>query len=386
MGSLNRGRIRRRPRLGGLRCFTAMSGLRDPHLGRELAHYADGPARPVGKIVELRMDSHSHERVGLLKLRQPLDSLGIDCVTAIRNCLLALLIVCNGASGQDHPRDVRPRVDLPTETVGLDAIVHTLVAAFDRVDVVALADTHQRKVDSDLRIRVIRDPDFVRKVHLIVVEFANIADQAILDRYIDGDDVPLTQLQQIWRNTCCGAVWDSPVYAEFLAAVRNVNKSLPVTRRVRVLAGDPPTGTPTTQRDRSAVSVLREHVLDNGGKALLVYGGGHLLYPNGGITKAVQTTHPGRILVVEVCGGQDPAYKQFDRVLRSSRRPILFSATSPPFDNFNAEFLGGGNRELVGGVWFDAKPRQGPPLGQLVDALVYLGTGPEVEIYVRPLR
>src|SRR5215467_15059555 len=135
-------------------------------------------------------------------------------------CTLALLIFCGVTFSQSRPGTVRPEVNLPAETVGVDRIVSTLIAAFDHVDVVALDDTHQRKVDSDLRIRLIRAPEFARKVNLIVVEFANTADQAILDRYISGENVPLPQLQQVWRNTCCPGTWDSPVYAEFLAAVR----------------------------------------------------------------------------------------------------------------------------------------------------------------------
>ncbi len=116
---------------------------------------------------------------------------------------LALLLLCSGAFSQSPPGDLRPKMDLPAETVGVDRIVSTLISAFDRVDVVALDDTHQRKVDSDIRIRLIRDPEFTQKVHLIIVEFANIADQSILDGYINGEDIPLAQLQHVWRNTCC---------------------------------------------------------------------------------------------------------------------------------------------------------------------------------------
>ncbi|HEY7336957.1 MAG TPA: hypothetical protein VH639_18840 [Bryobacteraceae bacterium] len=251
-----------------------------------------------------------------------------------------------------------PQVRLPDETAGLSNIAKTLVSTFDVVDVLALADTHQRKIDSDLRLAVVRDPEFAQKVHFILVEFANTVDQPTLDRYITGENVPPGELQQVWRNTCCGGVWDSPVYAEFLAAVRNLNKKLPLDRRIRVLAGDPPAGTPTTQREASAVAVLRSQVLDKGGKALVIYGGGHVGY-GFGINRAVLAL--GRqIFVAWAMGGQDPAYQQLDRKLKSPERPVLFSAAEAPVPNLGVGFV--------------------------VDAFVYFGSGEEAETRVEPVR
>jgi hypothetical protein len=265
---------------------------------------------------------------------------------------LALLLVCY-LSAQT--------VDFPDETVGLDKIARTLISTFDQVDVLALADTHQRKIDSGLRLRIVRDPEFARKARFIVVEFANTADQPILDRYISGEDVPPAELRQVWRNTCCGDTWDSPVYAEFLVAVREMNKGFPPDQRVRVLGGDPPAGTPTTQREASAISVLRNQVLDKGGKVLVIYGGGHVGY-SGGITGAVQAMRPGRIFVVWAMGGADPAYQQLDSTLKSTGRPVLFSVTKPPFGylSSSADFM--------------------------VDAYVYFGSSLDAETRIRPAR
>jgi len=254
-----------------------------------------------------------------------------------------------------------PQVRLPDETVGLNSIAKTLISTFDQVDVLALADTHQRKIDSDLRLGIVRDLEFAQKAHFILVEFANTADQPILDRYINGEDLSPGELRQVWRNTCCGDTWDSPVYAEFLAAVRDLNKKLPPNRHVRVLAGDPPAGTPTTQREASAVSVLRNQVLEKGSKALVIYGGGHVGY-GGGITAAVQAARPGRVFVVWAMGGTDREYRQLDRTVKSVERPVLFSITRPPFSYLgsHADFL--------------------------VDAYVYFGNGQDAETRVKPVQ
>jgi Haem-binding uptake, Tiki superfamily, ChaN len=138
---------------------------------------------------------------------------------------------------------------LPDETAGLGKIVRALISAFDHADVLALGESHWNKLDSDLRIALVRDPGFAKKADFIVVEFASTSEQSILDRYIRGGDVPIVELQRVWRNTTQNfGVWESPVYAEFLAAVRDVNRGLPAAERIRVLAGDPPTGSTSSVR------------------------------------------------------------------------------------------------------------------------------------------
>ena len=59
----------------------------------------------------------------------------------------------------------RPNVRLPDEAAGLDAIVRTLISAFDQADIVALGEWHGRiRLDSDLRLVLVRHPDFAKKV------------------------------------------------------------------------------------------------------------------------------------------------------------------------------------------------------------------------------
>jgi hypothetical protein len=159
---------------------------------------------------------------------------------------------------------------VPGETAGLDAIAHTLVAAFDQFDIIALGEAHSRRADSDLRIALVRYPEFAKKVRSIVVEFGSTTEQSTLDWYIRGENVSRTQLERVWKTTSNG-VWDSPVYADFFAAVRDVNSKLPADARIRVFGGDPG---PTDQRDREAAAfaVLEEQVLSKRGKALVIYG------------------------------------------------------------------------------------------------------------------
>src|SRR5262245_18294741 len=146
---------------------------------------------------------------------------------------------------------------LPAETAGLDQVVRTLVAAFDQVDVVALGEDHGQQRDSDLRIAVVRHPDFARRVRAVVVEFGSTTEQATLDRYIRGETVSRAQHARGWTPTQARfAQLDSRFFVDFFNAFREVNADLPAASRIRVFGGHPG---PTDKRSRetAAVSVLK---------------------------------------------------------------------------------------------------------------------------------
>lgn len=93
----------------------------------------------------------------------------------------------------------RPSVRPPDESTGIDGIARALISAFDQADILALGEWHGRiSPDSDLRIAVVRHPDFAKKVRSIVVEFGSTTEQSTLDRYIRGENVSRAQLEQVW--------------------------------------------------------------------------------------------------------------------------------------------------------------------------------------------
>ena len=283
------------------------------------------------------------------------------------------------------------KLRLPEESAGIDAIARTLIAAFDQVDIVLLGETHWQKLDSDLRIALVRRPDFAKKVRSIVVEFASTAEQSTLDRYIRGENVPRAQLEQVWKNTSQAAngVWDSPIYAEFFAAVRDVNSKLPADARIRVLAGDPPVGS-VMSRDASAISVLKEQVLQKHGKALVIYGAGHFYRTRDytddiGIATTLESEYPGRTLAVIPVGYKiepppgvtlriHPDYRKFGAALKTQARPVLVPLQQAPFRDFTAEEFAPQIFTCLGGC---RSVFQGSKLtlGQMADAVIYVGAG-----------
>jgi hypothetical protein len=60
-----------------------------------------------------------------------------------------------------------PKLRQPDESAGVDGIVQTLISGYDQVDVLALGEAHGRKLDSDLRIALVRHPDFAKKVRSV---------------------------------------------------------------------------------------------------------------------------------------------------------------------------------------------------------------------------
>ncbi len=295
---------------------------------------------------------------------------------------------------------VAPKVSLPDESVGIDGIVGTLISAFDQADIVALGEAHGRfRQESDLRIALVRNPDFAKKVRSIVVEFASITEQTTLDRYIRGENVSPVELEQIWKTTTQAAngndIWDNPIYPEFFAAVRDVNQKLRPDHQIRVLGGDPGQGS-NLSRDDAAVSVITEQVLKKHGKALVIFGAAHFYRTmdkdylastgdNNDIVKTLEIDDPGRTFVVIPIGRLDrprpvavdmaPDYQKFDRAFKTQVRPVLVSVQRLPFREFTVEeFLGRTVTTCRGpNGCVSAFKSSTLTLGQMADALIYFG-------------
>ena len=292
--------------------------------------------------------------------------------------------------------DIRPNFGLPAEMAGWDNVVKGLLSAFDHVDVVALGETHGSKMVHELLLRLIQAPSFPEKARYIIVEFGNSLYQPILDRYIAGGDVPLSEVRQVWQNTTVIQTWDSPLYAEFFAAVREVNRKLPAGRRLRLIAGDPPIDwnkvhsrydvEPFLTRRAFPVS-LNGIAVSRGEKVLVIYGSGHLKRPSfphwttsneapsdeGGsllppsapkIFKALQASSSARVFTVTSLAGMDP----IEAILRSPERPVLVS------------LIGTRAAKVENSASLNSK------LGDQYDACVYFGNAADATAIVRPSR
>ena len=232
--------------------------------------------------------------------------------------LLLLVMIGSSIRGQDTKNKVIKKIKDPRPKNAVESILET----FDKYPVVALAEAHRLQQEHDLITSLIQHPAFPASVNDIVVEFGNALYQDILDRYIAGENIPLSEVRPVWRNTAFSplAPWDAPIYEQFFVKVRAINQNLPPSRRLRVLAGDPPVDwTRSLQeieavkkqnpRDEHFARVVEKEVFAKGRKALIIIGGAHVYRHSwnpycgdepGSVIELLDQQHPKAVFVVMV--------------------------------------------------------------------------------------
>jgi hypothetical protein len=168
-----------------------------------------------------------------------------------------------------------PKPAVPVEPIP------AILDAFRSHEIVALGDAHGTAQAQAFLKALVRDPRFAATVNDIVVEFGNARYQSLVDRFVNGGDVPQDSLRLVWRNTTVAN--EIPVDEEFFSVVRAVNASLPPTGRLRILLGDPPIDWAEVRdradhyrsfamRDSYPAALIQLQVLARGRRALVVYG------------------------------------------------------------------------------------------------------------------
>jgi hypothetical protein len=251
-----------------------------------------------------------------------------------------------------------------------------ILAAFDKYDVVAGLGVTNKETD-DLILALIRNPAFAAKVNDIAVECSNSLYQPVLDRYIAGEDVPLSAVRPVWRNTTQGSCGFSAFYEELFPLVRRINAMLPPDRRLRMLAIDPPIdwsritkpedARPFSDRDQSIAAVMERDVLAKHRKALLLIGLGHVRHGTRTAVGRYEARYPHATFVIaDYHGfGEGTPLARFNNVLeqRMASWPVPSLVPLPgswladlPCTYFDGDMLGGTCRGYPG-----------------VDALLYVG-------------
>jgi hypothetical protein len=280
----------------------------------------------------------------------------------------SILLSISGISlaAQSAPRDSKP----------VDA-VQSIVAAFQQHSVVIIGEAHWLRPAGDFYIELVRDPAFQETVQDIVVEFASRNNQPLLDRYVTGEDVPIDDVRHIWRDTTKVASWESPIYAEWLAAIREVNKKLPPARRLRVLAGDTPVDWQRihTHSDWAALGdnnisiadVILDQVLKKKHRALVVLGSNHVTKSGDrdDVTTRIESHYPRATYVVllDSVTTLDAASQELLRV-SDRNSPALY--------------------EIAGARLEKATGKDGLPLIKKADALLYLGPPEKLTLALPP--
>jgi hypothetical protein len=238
----------------------------------------------------------------------------IHLLIAVSLTMFSILPMRGQARGQTASRtgNVHPTIPKGRDPKP-EGATRAILAAFDKYEVVGMDAAHGNKDLDDLILHVIRDPAFPGKANDIVVECGNSLYQGILDQYIAGDDVPLSEVQQVWRNTTASMCSVSGFYEVLFPLVRRINLKLSPVKKLRVLAGDPPLDWNKVKdrsevmldRDANVASVMEREVLSKHRRALMLFGTFHLFHSNNtapiGLESAVQhyeRNYPGVTLVI----------------------------------------------------------------------------------------
>lgn len=210
----------------------------------------------------------------------------------MRRALLSGLLALVMMTAMVFVAAAKPLPQTATDPQVQDAVTGIL-AKFDTHPVVAIGEHRGLQQLGDLYKAIIRHPDFATKVGNLVMEYGNAHHQAVIDRYVNGEDVAPEELERVWSPTIAHGGAPVPlIYKEVYQTVREVNLTLPAEQRIRVWLGEPPfspdtppardeNGRPVLpDRDAHFAGVIMDNILSQGKKTLAIIGAIHLL-PNG---------------------------------------------------------------------------------------------------------
>ncbi len=248
----------------------------------------------------------------------------------------------------------------PNETTRarLQTIINGILTAWDKADVVCLGEDHGSRNDSDLRITLVQHPDFIRRVNVIIVEFADTLQQELLDRFVlEGQDIPRDQLRAVWKDTSGKAVWESPMYEAFMRAVRKINLTLPRDKRVRLIGGD---NSNERNRGRFIREAVGREILDKSLKGLAIYGSRHCERRGMGFPGELSDKYPGKIWAASSFYDVDAGR----RIFGLGGEPMLIPITGTEKEKFP-----------VGKMFMLRRSSDPATLGDMFNAVVYYGNG-----------
>ncbi|HWO35923.1 MAG TPA: hypothetical protein VNO32_44605 [Candidatus Acidoferrum sp.] len=127
------------------------------------------------------------------------------------------------------PRAPQKTAETPTPTLkGNDPkpwdATKAIIAAFDKYQVVGMGAAHGDPDLDHFILDLVRNPALRSRINNVAVECGNSLYQPILDQYIAGDEVPLDQVRQVWRNSTQPMCWMSGFYEELFPLIRRMNQ------------------------------------------------------------------------------------------------------------------------------------------------------------------
>jgi hypothetical protein len=214
-----------------------------------------------------------------------------------------------------------------------------IFGAFKTHPLVGLSEWHGLAQEYDFYVVLLRDPRFAKDVGNLVLEVGDAAQQAVIDRYVNGEYVAYPELRKVWSDTVgsVSTVTDTGSI-NIYSTIRDVNAKLPPEQRIKVWLGDPPIDWAAiktradfnlllNQRDTYPAELIERELLAKDKKALVIYGGAHLgifpSHPN--LRMLIEAKHPDAFFVVTPYAGyaQKDCAARFERHIKTWPIPSL---------------------------------------------------------------
>lgn len=262
------------------------------------------------------------------------------------------------------------------------ATADELAAKFDDHQFIFIGSTHgDRKIEEFLMCLVTR-PAFQQRATDIVVESASSAHQGLLDRYVLAlDQIAADDLAPIWLDTDHPTMWATlPQVRQFVETLREVNRSVPLSKRIRVIGGNDRADwskvrvvedlAPYPFKTNWMTHLLIEHLAKaSGNKTLVVYGDGHIRYKGNNFMGDVEdAVGRAKLFVVGRIGALVPEERAYIAAAGDPSKPFFVEARRFPTTIPWPKSLKVGYEE------------RSPNLAEYIDAFVYLGPEPDKDM------
>ena len=264
----------------------------------------------------------------------------------------------------------------------VSAAADALAAKFDDHEFVFIGSTHGDSKIEEFLMCLISRPSFKQRVTDIVVEWASSGHQHLLDRYmLTLDELSTDDLSPIWLDTDSPTLWTTlPQVREFVETLREVNRTLPSAKRIRLVGGNDGVDWPNVRvpedlapypfKTNFMPHLIIEHLAKTPrNKTLVVYGDGHIRYQGNNFMGDIEAAlGRGKLFVVGRIGE-----------LRPEERGYL-AAIGDPDKPFFVE-----SRRFPTTIPWPASLRtsleeRSQHLADYIDAFVYLGPEPDKDL------
>ncbi|PAW10576.1 hypothetical protein B6K85_10810 [Vibrio sp. V1B] len=311
---------------------------------------------------------------------------------------LILVLGLAGISGCEYLPHFA-KVDLPEQKI--EQVVEqakpadaAILKAFEQHSFVGIGDYHWNDAFLRYATELVSTDAFSDQVTHIVVEFGNAKYQPVLDKYLAGEEVSESQLNEVLRGSIYFMAWMPDAYINFFKAIRARNLLLPEGKKIQVHLAEAPfewdgvadakVWKQAAQSKTDYFYQIAQERIEHNEKALLIFGAFHLVNaPKDYVTKTQASAWPLATRLEQAF--PDSTYliwpmtePEVVQTFHNVKSPALLEVTNSPIEPLRfIDLLPKARYKLA------AMDKMDAPVGELFDAFLYLGENARSTVFPR---